>query len=439
MESAIAREWPDASLRRRLVFWAAILAVFTAAVEGTIVATAMPTIVADLGGMELFTWVFAVYFLTQALTIPIYGRLSDIVGRKRMFFIGAGIFLVGSILCGSARGMVPLIAFRALQGLGAGGVQPVATTIVGDLFSPAERARVQGLLSGTWGIAAVLGPVLGAFLVEKVSWSAIFWINVPIGITCLVVFGLFLREQRPERKKQPVMPQGLFRNRVVVTGTLGCFAIGALVMAISAFIPTYVQGVLHGTAFVAGAVLAVMSVAWSTGSVLGGRVMTHTTYRRTAAAGGVMLVAGTALLALLDPMRGLPWAGAGGALVGLGFGFSNSSLLVAAQSSVGWEQRGSATASLLFMRQVGQAIGTSLFGAVFNVVVFGRGVPSDEVAHLLDPARRAQLSGPAFVALSDGIARAIHDIFAIAVVLALALLCLAFLIPAGLSAARKRE
>jgi EmrB/QacA subfamily drug resistance transporter len=286
--------------RRSLIFGAAALAVFTAAVEGTIVSTAMPTIVSDLGGLRLFSWVFALYFLTQAVSIPIYGRLSDIYGRKRVFLVGAALFLIGSLLCGFAHTMPVLVAFRTLQGIGAGGVQPVATTIVGDLYSPAERARMQGYLSSVWGFAGIIGPVLGAVLVEHVGWSAVFWINVPIVIACMTAMALFLHDRREvrshridvvgsllfvlgigtlivglvmsvslsavtlvvlgivavaalaglivyeQRTTEPMVPIALYRHRVIGTCAAGTFMIGMLVMTCSAFLPTYLQGVPQG-------------------------------------------------------------------------------------------------------------------------------------------------------------------------------------------------
>jgi MFS family permease len=176
-----------------------MMATFMAAVESTIVATAMPTIVAELGDFHLFSWVFVVYLLFQAVSIPIYGRLSDLYGRKRIFFAGASIFLLGSTLCGFAQGMFSLIAFRALQGMGAGAVQPVAYAIVGDVYTPTERARVQGFLSSVFGISAIVGPTLGAFLVEHASWSVVFWINLPIGALAMAMLAAFLRE-RPHGK-----------------------------------------------------------------------------------------------------------------------------------------------------------------------------------------------------------------------------------------------
>src|SRR5271169_6479250 len=192
---------PVAKPARRMVLVAVMMAIFMAAIDLSIVATAMPTIVAELGGFHLFSWTFAAYLLAQAVTIPIYGRLADLYGRKRVFFAGASLFLLGSTLCGFAWGMVPLILFRGLQGAGAGAVLPIATTIVGDLYSPAERARIQGFISGIWGVAAVIGPTLGAFLVEHFSWSLVFWINLPIGAATVVMFSRFLQEhQRPHSR-----------------------------------------------------------------------------------------------------------------------------------------------------------------------------------------------------------------------------------------------
>ena len=213
------------SARRTLVLAACLMATFMAAVESSIVATAMPTIVADLGGFNLFAWVFAVYLLTQAVSIPVYGRLADIYGRKKVFYFGAGLFLVGSTMCGFAGNMVALILFRALQGFGAGGVQPIATTILGDIYTPTERAHVQGLVSSVFGVAAVLGPLLGAFLVEQVSWQLVFWVNLPIGVAAIVMIATFLTE-----------PTERHPRRIDYLGSL------LLMVAITALMLVLVQG-----------------------------------------------------------------------------------------------------------------------------------------------------------------------------------------------------
>ena len=215
-------QMPHVAARRSLVLAACIMATFMAAVESTIVATAMPTIIAELGGFSLFSWVFAVYLLTQAVSIPVYGRLADIYGRKRVFYAGAGLFLIGSTLCGFAPSMVWLVVFRALQGFGAGGVQPIAMTICGDIYTPSERARVQGLISSVFGVAAVAGPSLGAFLVEHVGWRTVFWVNLPVGAVALLMISLFLRERIEPRS-----------HRVDYLGSLlMMLAIGALMLVL---------------------------------------------------------------------------------------------------------------------------------------------------------------------------------------------------------------
>src|SRR5262245_20089449 len=182
-------------IRRRLVTAACMMAIFMAAVEVTIVATAMPTIVADLGGARFFSWVFAAYLLTQAVTTPIYGRLADIYGRKRVFVAGSSLFLIVLVACCFTWGMVSLVVCRTIQGLGAGCIQSVATTIVGDVYAASDRARVQGWLSAVWALAAIIGPILGAFIVEQLHWAFVFWINLPIGVVTIGLLCVFLNEE----------------------------------------------------------------------------------------------------------------------------------------------------------------------------------------------------------------------------------------------------
>jgi len=343
-EKGAAHEVPRAAAGRRgLILAAAMMATFMTAVETTIVATAMPTIVADLGDFHLFSWVFAAYLLAQAVSIPIYGRLADLYGRKRIFFVGAGVFLVGSTLCGFAHGMLSLIAFRALQGIGAGAVQPVAYTIVGDIYSPTERARVQGFLSSVFGFAAVVGPTLGAFLVEHADWSIVFWINLPVGALAIAMLAAFYHEtphSRPPRidylasillmvgggalmmamiqggslspwmlaacltvgvgalaglvrrerhTEAPMLPFRLWRSSIIALANLGSFAIGAVMISVSAFLPIYVQGVMGRGAATTGAVLGAMSISWAAASIVAGRVMLRTSYRVSALIGGAAL------------------------------------------------------------------------------------------------------------------------------------------------------
>ncbi len=479
------------SARRRLVLAACLMATFMAAVESTIIATAMPTIVADLGGFSLFSWVFAVYLLTQAVAIPVYGRLADIYGRKKVFYGGAGLFLVGSTLCGFAHGMVALILFRALQGFGAGGVQPIATTILGDIYTPTERAHVQGLVSSVFGVAAVLGPSLGAFLVEQVGWQLVFWVNLPIGVAAIAMVAAFLEETVEHRQHridylgslllmigvgalmlvlvqggslprettvilgavaiavlailavhenstpEPMLPLELWRNRIILVGSLGGAVIAAVMIGISAFLPTYVQGAMGRSATAGGLVLGMMSVTWAIASFYGGRLMVRTTYRLTAILGTLALIVGSAVLIALTPEHGVIWAGVGSLVIGIGMGLCNTTFIVSIQAAVPWQQRGAATSSCMFLRFVGQAIGAAGFGAVLNLTML-RDAPDavGMVDRLLDPAQRSGLAAAELARLIDVVALALHNTYLLAGMLSVVALALALMLPARLSPAR---
>lgn len=474
---------------RRLVFLAACLAIFMVSVEATIVATAIPTIVGDLGGLRLFSWVFGIYFLTQAVTIPIYGRLADLYGRKTLIVVAVTLFLIGSILSGFAHDMVMLIVYRGLQGLGAGGVQPLATTIVGDLYTGKERVRVQASLSSVWGISAVTGPLLGAFLIDHAGWPTIFWLNVPFGIACIAAFVRFFDERVAHhthrmdyagslllavgtgllmfvlvmlgslpgalagalgllaavliavlighelRTPEPMMPLRLLRVRVIGIANAGNFAVGALAMGITAFLPTYVQGSMGLSPVLAGTTLGVMSASWTAGAIVGSRLLSNMTYRAAAMSGALMLVAGSAFLIALEPSRGIWWAIAGSAIIGVGFGFVNLVYVVTTQAAVGWEQRGAVTASNQFMRQLGAAIGTAGLGAVFNLGLYAR-IPNagDVVTRMMDPAARRALSPFDAQRYAAAIAAALHGIYIIIGVLSLIVVLLSIALPAQLRA-----
>jgi len=477
---------PDA--RRTLVLAACLMGTFMAAVESTIVATAMPTIVADLRGFSVFSWVFTVYLLAQAVSIPVYGRLADLYGRKRMFFAGAGLFLVGSTLCGFSTGMVQLIVFRLLQGFGAGGVQPVAMTILGDIYSPAERARVQGVVSSVFGVSAVVGPSLGAFLVEHVSWEFVFWVNLPIGAAAIAMIAAFLHEDiRPRARridwlgsllmllsisalmlalvqqstlprpvllallvggvvalvalilheratKEPMLPLELWKNRVIVVGSLGGGLAGAIMMGVAAFLPAYVQGAMGQSATIAGLVLGAMSVTWALASIAGGRLMVRTSYRLTAVLGALALLAGCLLLVTLTPARGPLWASVGSLVIGIGMGLCNTAYIVSIQAAVPWNQRGAATSSCLFLRFIGQSLGAASFGAVLNLTLLHRAPDlMFEADHLLDPTHRGELTGPVLARLTDAMAAGLHNDYLLACVLAVLALVLSSLLPARLS------
>jgi len=467
------------------------MAIVLTATEGSIIATAMPTIVADLGGFHLFSWAFAAFLLTQAVSIPIYGRLADLYGRKPVFFAGTSLFLVASLLCGLASGMASFIIFRALQGIGAGAIQPVATTIVGDIYTPAERARVQGYLSGVFGIAAIFGPPLGAFLVEHVGWPYVFWINLPIGAASFAMLSLFLPERHQvqrhridftgsalltvgagalmlmlleaqrlggatisvlvvvgagalialaineKRAAEPIFPATLLRDRVIALGNLGGFTTGALIMAVSGYLPTYVQGAMGGSVLAAGLVMGASSISWALASFAAGRLMVRTSYRLVAVIGGLALVAGSLSLILLDPGRALAWAATGSFVIGIGMGFCNTAFVVSIQASVGRAERGVATSSYMFMRIVGQSVGAAVFGAVLNFGLY-RHAPEagDLVNRLLDPGLRHSLGQAELARLGGAIASSLHPVYVIAGLAAIVTFALACALPAALSPTR---
>ena len=481
-----------------------MMAIFMSAVEATIVATAMPTIVSELGGFHLFSWVFAAYLLAQAVSTPVYGRLADLYGRKRMFFIGATIFLIGSAACGFTwifniwavsraygLGMAALVVFRIFQGMGAGSLQSMATTIVGDIYPAAERARVQGWLSGVWGIAAIAGPALGALIVQHLHWSFVFWINLPIGVIAIAILLRYLDEHiqpRPHqinlmgaallmlgigailmpaiqaqylnaatsaallvigvtalvllaigerRASEPILPYKLWRSRIMAASNAGSLAIGMLLMCVVAFLPTYVEAVMGRTAVFAGTAVATQSVSWSCGSIISSRVLAFSSYRATGVIGALLLIAGTGLLVSLDRDSAFWWLLPAALLVGLGMGFCNQTFLLTVQGGVGWNERGAATSSFLFLRTIGQALGAAFGGAILNFGV-ARHVPEagDVMGGLFDPARRASLGADMVARLRDAIAGALHHVYIIAGILAVLTLIVTMLLPAKLGPAQ---
>ncbi|HLY44818.1 MAG TPA: MDR family MFS transporter [Stellaceae bacterium] len=479
--------------RRGMVLAAALMATFMPAVESTIVATAMPTIVADLDGFSLFSWIFATPLLTFAVTVPLYGRLADVYGRRRIFFIGTGIFLVGTTLCGFARSAVVLILFRAIQGCGSGAIQPIAATILGDIYTPSERARVQGWSSSVFGVAAVVGPALGAFLVVHVHWSVVFWVNLPVGLAAIAMFWVFLPEKvekRPHRidylggfllvvgvgalmlalvqaatlertailalvalglaalaalvthelrTPEPMFPIALWRRRVIGLSNLAGFGASATMVAVTAVLPAYVQGVMGRSPGTAGFVVGAASVSWMFAAIIAGRLMVRTSYRLTAAIGGVALVAGAAVLLTLDAGSSPLRPAAGAFLIGIAMGFCNTTFLVAVQAAVGRGERGIATGSQMFTRMIGQAVGAALLGAMLNWGIERR-LPGagGQVNKLLRPALRSTLPPGQLARLDHAFALAAHEAFFVVLLVALATFALTLAFPRRLSPIRLR-
>ena len=396
------------------------------ALDSTIIATAVPSIVGDLGGFSSFPWLFSTYLLAQAVSVPVYGKLADVHGRKPVMLLGIGLFLLGSILCGFAWSMPALIVFRAVQGLGAGAVQPMSITIAGDIYTLAERAKAQGYLASVWGISSVVGPTLGGVFSEYVSWRWIFFVNIPlclvaawtlrrrfhesvqrsrhridgagaalltIGSTMLVLglleggqawawaslasvgvlgggvallVGFVLVEQRAA---EPVLPLWVFQRRLLVVTSLVSAGVGAVVLGLTSYVPTFVQTVLGHGPLVAGFALATLTLGWPIAASQSGKLYLRFGFRATALLGGAIAVVGTALIATVSVATTV-WAVAGYCfVVGLGMGLVASPTLIAAQASVGWSERGVVTGTNLFSRSLGSAVGIALFGAIVNLAV----------------------------------------------------------------------
>jgi EmrB/QacA subfamily drug resistance transporter len=409
--------------KKPFVLAAVMLAMFMGAIEATIVSTAMPAIVGDLGGFALYSWVFSAYLLMNAVTVLIYGKLSDLFGRKPVLTFGIIIFLIGSILCGFAESMTALIIFRLIQGFGAGAVMPIATTIVGDIYTKEERAQVQGYLSSVWGISAIMGPAIGGLLVEFVSWRYVFWVNIPLGILAIAGLWLFLHENVERKKHQidyagavlltvaisslmfvlveggtnwawnsieaisllavsviafilfilqeqkaaePMMPFNIWKEKPILIANLASLTTGVMLIGISSFLPAFVQGVMERSPIVAGFTLTTMSIGWPIASAAAGKLLLKIGFRSTSVIGGVFLIAGSIMFVTLTPEAGPVWAAAGSFLVGAGMGLTTTAFIVSIQSTVEWNQRGIATAANMFMRNLGNTIGAALLGGILN-------------------------------------------------------------------------
>lgn len=393
---------------------------FMAAVEATIVATAMPSIAAELGGFAIYSWVFSSFLLMQAVTIPISGKISDVLGRKPVFIGGILIFLVGSVLCGLAHSMGALIGYRFLQGFGAGAVQPIAVTLAGDLYSLEERGRIQGYMSGLWGISSILGPLAGGLIVHSIGWQWIFWINIPFGFAAIALIAIFLHEKVEKGEKKPIdLPGGvlllvavsslmlgltqigtwspislislavvsalafhgfirqeirapdplmhveLWRNGLIRYANVSALLSGTIMIGLISFLPTYVQGVKGGSPLVGGFTLSMMTLGWPIAAFLAGSRLARLGIVRFVRGGGFALLLGTLIIAGFSGSATLI-VGAGSFVVGIGLGLVNTTTLVAIQSSVSWGQRGVATASNLLMRILGNAVGAALYGGLLN-------------------------------------------------------------------------
>jgi EmrB/QacA subfamily drug resistance transporter len=400
------------------------------AIDGTIIATAVPTVVKDIGGASAFPWLFSVYVLVQAVTVPVYSKLADTFGRKPMMLIGISLFLLGSVLCGAAWSMPSLIAFRVVQGLGAGAVLPMSITIAGDIYTLKERAKAQGYLASVWGIASVVGPTLGGVFSQFVSWRWIFYVNVPICILAAIMIIRALKETiEPKRHRvdflgaglitagmsllilavleggvawawdapisiiafavggllvfafvvverrafEPILPLWVFSRRLLSSTSLVSLGVGAIVIGLSAYVPTYLEGSLGSPPIVAGLALAALTLGWPLSASQAGRFYLRIGFRNTALIGLAFAIVGSLSLAFFAHAPSLAIVAVSCFVIGIGMGLVAVPTLIAAQSSVGWEERGVVTGANLFFRSIGSAVGVAIFGAIANGLVVSSG------------------------------------------------------------------
>jgi EmrB/QacA subfamily drug resistance transporter len=415
----------------------------------------MPTVIATLGGLAHYSWVFSAYLLTSTASVPIWGRLSDLYGRRRMYLGGVFVFLIGSALSGASTSMVQLIAARTIQGIGAGAIIPLSMTIIGELYTLAERARTQAVFSGVWGVASVAGPLVGGYVTDAISWRWVFYLNLPFGLLSLLVIALAYPKRKQtgtvkvdwlgaslmfagvsallfaltgettavpvwivlaaaligafvvveRRVREPILPIELLQMPIVGRTIVVVFLIGMALFGAIAFIPLFVQGVMGATATQAGQVLTPLFLGWVTASILGARLTVQIGYRRVAVAGNILLIAGFGGLCLMTADSARTPLLASCFVIGTGMGFSNLSLLLAVQHGVDRAQLGIATSLNQFARSIGAAVGVAAMGALMTRGLMGVDLPGGVGA--IGAASGVALSGAA----REQFAAALHQVF----------------------------
>jgi len=413
------------SKRRRWITAGLLLGMSLGALEATVVSTAMPTVIATLGGLAHYSWVFSAYLLTSTASVPIWGRLSDLYGRKRLYLAGVLVFLAGSALSGAAGSMTQLIAYRTLQGLGAGAIIPLGMTIIGELYTLEERARAQALFSGVWGVASIAGPLVGGYITDALSWRWVFYLNLPFGVlafgviaaaypptgrisahrvdwlgagllfaavtallvalsgatagavrwlvAAIVLTAAFIATER--RTEEPILPLDMFGDPVISRSLSVVFLTGFAMFGAIAFVPLFVQAVMGGTATEAGQALTPLFLGWVGMSIVGARLTVRAGYRPVAVAGMVLLTGGFAALTTMG--TGTSWTVLlfDVLLLGCGMGLSMLALLLAVQHGVERSRLGIATSLNQFSRSIGASVGVAIMGALLSRELAGIDLP----------------------------------------------------------------
>ena len=416
-----------------LLIIALTLGMTLATLDTTIIATAMPKIVGQLGGITLYSWVFSIYLLTSTTTVPLYGKMADLYGRKPVVITGMTIFLLGSLACALAQSMEQLIVFRALQGLGAGAIAPLVLTIISDIStSREERNRLQGLVGAIWGVSSVVGPALGGLIVDHFSWPWVFYINLPFGIVSITLLWLFFKEtivrqkhqldyagtllltgavialllallqggtawtwdslpsiglflaaiiltalflQVERRVAEPIIPLSLFVNRTIAISSIGGFVLGCLLFGMSTYIPLFIQGVKGSSATEAGFILIPESLSWSLISVMIAVILRYGSYRAIVRLGTYIAVPGLGLLLLFNAQTSVPFMVVTMIVIGCGLGLSANVFTLATQNAAPRNLVGVASASTQFVRTIGGTIGVAIMGTILNAQIAQRFAP----------------------------------------------------------------
>lgn len=448
-----------------LIVTGLVLGLLLSSLDQTILSTAMPTVVRNLGGLSLYSWAFTMYMLTSTISIPVAGKLADLYGRRRIYMVGMGLFLLGSALCGMAQDMTQLILFRGLQGLGGGALLPVAMTIVGDIFPPEKIGKFQGLLAAVIGLSSIVGPALGGFIVEHFSWRWVFYVNLPFGIAAMMIMWVALRETGKREKRsvdwwgtvtlslsviafmlaivsgsdrdssftttgitllyitgavllgaflvietrtpEPIIPLTLFRNRVITVSSLVGFFTSIGMFAALAYIPLFVQGIIGVSPSVSGYILTPMMLSLIVASILSGRFISKVQFRILLVTGLAIMITGYWLFAQMNISTTKGAVVMNMIIFGLGFGVLLPVLTSSTQIAVEKEHRGVATSLVQFFRFIGGPIGVSIMGAAMNHSLTEK---MTRLSSTLPPEKLQQLSNPNLLMNSDAKAALPHEL-----------------------------